>query len=43
MINVFEYALTTFSHKFSEILRCVLVYMAADNSNEPYAFTLIVQ
>jgi len=36
MINVFKYALTTFSHDFSGILRCVLVYMADDNSTEPY-------
>jgi len=43
MINAFKYTLTTFSHKFSEITRCVLVYMAYDNSTEPYAFTLIVQ
>jgi hypothetical protein len=43
MINVFKYALTAFSRMFSEILRCVLVHMADDNSTEPYAFALIVQ
>lgn len=43
MINMFKYTLTIFSHKFSEILRCVLVHMADDSSTEPYAFILTVQ
>jgi len=42
MISVFKYALTTFSLQFSQILCCVLVNMADDNSIERFALNLIV-